>query len=119
MPSRETLGENPAEITRIAAGLGTYGAMARFSRDDEREADQYGVKYLIAADYDPTGLLTFFQKLHELDGRTRSAVENLLASHPATQERISRIEQLIGRSGVQGGKREKERYQRETAVLRP
>ena len=112
------LGEDPAEIARIAAQLGSAGAMARFSRDDERQSDQYAVRYLAATGYDPSGLLTFFQKLQKLEGGKRSQVEKLLATHPATQERISRIEKMIAQSGAEGGKLEKERFLRQTAVLR-
>lgn len=112
------LGENPNEIAAIASQFGHAGAMARFSRDDEREADEYGVKYLVATGYDPAGLLSFFQKLQKLEGGKRSEVEKLLASHPPTQERIRRIEKLIAKSGARGGDRKREEFVRETASLR-
>ena len=112
------LGENPNEIAQIASQFGHAGVMARFSRDDEREADEYGVKYLVATGYDPAGLLSFFQKLQKLEGRKQGEVEKLLATHPATQERIRRIEKLIAKSGAQGGDRKREQFVRETALLR-
>ena len=94
------------------------GALARFSRDDEREADKFGVKYTIVAGYDPRGLLTFFQKMKKMEGRRRSELDNLLASHPATEERIRRIEKMIAAAGSPGGRTEAQRYLQKTAVLR-
>ena len=60
-----TLGEDLELLGQIGASL----ASARFSRDDEREADTFGVRYSIAAGYDPHGLLRFFCKTE----RTRRA----------------------------------------------
>ena len=86
--------------------------MAAFSREDERESDKYGVAYTMAAGYDPRGLATFFGKLLKLEGDGhRSTFEGLLASHPATQERIADLEKRIARAGDPGGRLEKERYQ--------
>ena len=107
-------GEDPHRIGQIASQLGS----ARFSRDDEREADTFGVRYAIEAGYDPRGLLRFFEKLKKLEARRRSDLENLFASHPPTGERIRRIERLIDQYGASGGQRYQARFVRETAVLR-
>ena len=109
-----TLGEDLELLGQIGASL----ASARFSRDDEREADTFGIRYSIAAGYDPRGLLRFFEKLKELKGRRPSSLEKLFSSHPPTDERIRRIERLIDQSGASGGQRYQARFERETAVLR-
>jgi predicted Zn-dependent protease len=110
----EEASQGAAEITQIAAQLGS----ARFSRDDEREADKYGVKYTIDAGYDPEGLLSFFEKLKKLEGGKKSDVDKLLSSHPATDERIRDIEARIVQYQAEGGKKNRERFLRETAALR-
>ncbi len=107
-------GEDPHQIGQIASQL----ASARFSRDDEREADTFGVRYAIAAGYDPHGLLRFFEKLKKLEKHRRSDLEKLFASHPPTGERIRRIERLIDQYGASGGQDYRARFVRETAVLR-
>lgn len=111
--ARLALGEDPYQIGQIASQLGS----ARFSRDDEREADTFGVRYAIAAGYDPHGLLRFFAKLKKLEAR-HSDLEKLFASHPPTSERIRRIEHLIDQYGASGGQHYRARFVRETAVLR-
>ena len=105
------------EGTRLGK-LTSYLSGARFSRDDEREADTFGVRYAIAAGYDPRGLLRFFEKLKALEGRRPSSLEKLFASHPPTGERIRRIERLIDQYGTGEGQRYRTRFMRETAVLR-
>lgn len=101
------------QIANIASQLGS----ARFSRDDERQADRYGVRYTTASGYDPAGLLSFFEKLKAAEGGRRSSVEKLLSSHPATDDRIRTIQALIERNGTSGGERNRERFMRETAPL--
>ncbi len=107
-------GEDPHQIGQIASQL----ANARFSRDDELEADTFGVRYAIEAGYDPRGLLRFFEKLKKLEAHRRSDLEQLFASHPPTGERIRRIERLIDQYGASGGQRYHARFVRETTVLR-
>ena len=108
------LGEDLQLLGQVVSYLGS----ARFSRDDEREADSFGVRYAIAAGYDPRGLLRFFEKLQELKGRRPSALEKLLSTHPPTDERIRRIEHLIDQHGTSGGQRYRTRFMQETAILR-
>ena len=112
------LGEDPAQLARIALDWGGAGALSRFSRDDEHEADRFGLAYAIAAGYDPRGLLAFFERLRKLERGKRSPWENFLATHPPTAERIRRIEKMIVRAGNPEGRTYRERFARETAVLR-
>ena len=113
------LGENSEDLSELAAELGTAGALAHFSRDDEREADAFGVKYTMAAGYDPRGLLTFFEKLKKLEGgRRQDGLESMFSSHPATQERIDRIDRMIQKAGSPRGATRRERFLEATASLR-
>ena len=112
------LGEEPALLAEAAADLAEAGGMAAFSRDDEREADRYGVAYTIAAGYDPRGMVTFFTKLLEAEsGRRPGGFGKLMSTHPATAERIRDIGKRITRAGDPGGRLEAERFQRMRARL--
>jgi beta-barrel assembly-enhancing protease len=111
------LGEAPEQLAQMAADIASAGAMARFSRDDERQADDYGVRYTIGAGYDPLGLITLFAKMARLDEAGASSLDRLLASHPATDERIARIKKRVG-STPNAGERNTERYRQMTHSLR-
>ena len=112
------LGENPALLAELTADFLEAGGMARFSREDEREADRYGVAYTIAAGYDPRGIVTFFTKLREAEaGRRPGYFGKLMSTHPATAERIRDIERRITRAGDPGGRLEAERFRRMRARL--
>lgn len=68
----------------------------RFSRNHEREADNTGWDYLIAAKIDPRGLTEFFKKLIKIEekmGLPDSDALALLNSHPATSERIAKLDE--------------------------
>lgn len=69
----------------------------KFSRNFEREADDKGWEYLIAAEIDPRGMTRFFEKLKAIyEGSAGSSMDStmaLLNTHPTTDERISRLEE--------------------------
>lgn len=65
-----------------------------FSQEYELEADEYGWKYLVAANIDPRGMIDLFKKFKAFDARSK--VEDFLpqafSSHPALDKRIARLE---------------------------
>ena len=67
--------------------------MTGFSRRDEYQADELGVKYAAGAGYDPYGLANFFVKLQqrEQEGIFDKAFE-IVMSHPITSQRRRRVE---------------------------
>ncbi|MDX1546960.1 MAG: M48 family metallopeptidase, partial [Rhodothermales bacterium] len=54
------LGEDPGLLEQIAAQIIGSGAVARFSRKDETEADALGLDYLYEAGYPPEAMGTMF-----------------------------------------------------------
>lgn len=90
------LGQNPSIVEQIVAQIVGTGAVAKFSRDDEREADHLGVRYMYEAGYNPRGMLTMFETLLEQRERSPSAVEQFFSTHPLSEERIENIQREIG-----------------------
>ena len=84
------LGEEPSEFVTMIAGISSQGGLNYFSREDELEADSIAVPTLYNAGYDPTAIVTFFEKLKEKYGETSGAL-TFLASHPPTTERINQV----------------------------
>lgn len=91
------LGQNPSIVQQIVAQIVGTGAVAKFSRDDEREADRLGVRYMYDAQYDPRGMVTMFETILAERQRRPSSVEQFFATHPLSEERIENIEAEIRR----------------------
>ncbi len=79
------------------AGINIAGGaiFARFSRQDELEADQEAVANTLRAGISPQGIVTMFQKLIQ-ERRTRpGAVEGWFATHPLEEDRIAAAQASI------------------------
>jgi predicted Zn-dependent protease len=96
------LGRNPSLLEQIGATVVANGALLAHSRSQELEADEYGALYSAGAGYDPRALISFFQTLQRSEGRTPKAM-TWLSTHPATSERISRLQQFIAEKKLRGG----------------
>jgi len=82
--------------SRDVVNLGVGVALQGYSRANEFEADEYGIGYMAAAGYNPQGAIELFQMLASLgDDGQKNIFERLSASHPDTQARIDRVNQLI------------------------
>jgi predicted Zn-dependent protease len=83
-------------LTRIcesqAAGavinVGGSLVFAKFSRDDEREADRMAVQYVTAAGIDPRGIPEMFQILIDERNRRPSGVSAWFNTHPLEEDRL-------------------------------
>jgi beta-barrel assembly-enhancing protease len=67
----------------------------RYSRDFERQADDVGWRYLIRANIDPRGMIRFFDRLKKEEQKypqLRGSLQ-LFNTHPATDERMKRLEE--------------------------
>jgi predicted Zn-dependent protease len=97
------LGQNPNGLQQLLAQVIAGGAMARFSRADEKEADDLGLQFMTKAGYDPHGMLDMFQKLLSLEKGGNSSVTRFFADHPGTQDRIDDISSRIAKMGNPSG----------------
>ena len=80
---------------QAAIQVGGTALFANFSRKDEAEADEEGVRNTIRAGISPQGIPEMFQILIEERDRNPSAVENWFATHPLEENRIADTEKLI------------------------
>ena len=91
--------------------FGTFAAISEgapyllrqgFSRSHEREADERGLAFLREAKIDPAGMVLFFERVmkeHEAVPliSTLEKSLNFLSTHPATEDRINFMKELIKR----------------------
>lgn len=84
----------------MAGGAGAAGAMIMgtqaagataqlaFSRDNEMQADQLGLKFLVDAGYNPEGLLTVLKKIRGKQAWGKEQIPVYMMTHPAIEDRI-------------------------------
>ncbi len=91
------LGEKSEGAWGQLVGVALGVALTGYGRGYELEADEFGVYYMKEAGYNPDGARTMFKKLAQLSGDDgdRGFFESLTASHPETQERLSKIDAQI------------------------
>ncbi len=108
--------------SRMAVGAAAIGANLlnqSYSRNAEREADDYGMIYMVRAGYDPHAAVALQETFVRLSKESRQDwLSGLFASHPPSQERVERnratAQRLAGGNLILG----KARYRRMTAGLR-
>lgn len=89
------IGKGTGAVAGAAVGSVGGGLVAlKFNRDQEMEADRLSVGWMIAAGYNPQGMLRLQQRLAELE--THSHAE-ILSTHPTSQKRYQAAEQLIAK----------------------
>ncbi len=93
----------------VSPELRSYGGLAqtglgvmflKFSRDDERQADDLGFRYMNQAGYDPHQMVQMFRILDRVSAAGGAGrLPDWLATHPNPGDRIERIEQDMARTG--------------------
>ena len=78
---------------QMAAAMVNQMAQLKFSRSDESEADQFGLKFMAEAGYDPTGMLDVMRVLKEASKGGRQP--EILATHPLPDTRIDAIKDYL------------------------
>jgi beta-barrel assembly-enhancing protease len=85
------------------AGLAMYQGMnfaipvafLKFSRDEEHQADYFGLQYMYKAGYDPNAFVSFFEKVEAAEKKEPGTVATIFADHPPTPDRIEAIQKEI------------------------
>lgn len=80
---------------RQGAALAIPMSLLSFGRKDEAEADYLGVQYAYAAGYDPTGVISIFEKIESLERKRPGAVSKAFSSHPQDADRIAQTQREI------------------------
>lgn len=98
--------------------LGAQLISTKYSRDNESEADLYGMEYMKKAGYDPQAAVTLQETFVRLSANKNSSfIDGLFASHPPSQVRVDANKVTLTRLGA-GGDLGKAIYQQKTAKLK-
>jgi predicted Zn-dependent protease len=72
-------------------GLAEAGLMAKVSREDEIQADRYGLLLMSRAGYDPEAMVTVMAHLGVLQDEHDDAVSKYLEDHPDPKARVAHL----------------------------
>ena len=97
---RDAIASSDSRMGYLAASqLGALGEVminARYSRKQEKEADDYGYNFLKKNGKNPWGMVMALEKIQSLEkksGVKSSYIRNMFSSHPETQSRIDRLKE--------------------------
>ena len=91
-------------LVAVAPGTGEVGNAADiaftqfllgYSREDELLADQLGARYAKLAGYDPHGMISFLEKLQDINRRMPLTEKNYFRTHPYVSDRIRVVKQEL------------------------
>jgi len=71
--------------------LAEAGILAKQSRIDELQADQYGLMLMTRAGYDPEGMLTFMKHLGAVHDEQPSLLDKYFEDHPGFPDRVAHL----------------------------
>jgi len=87
-------GKSSEAVTTTA--LATAEALAlKYTRENEVDADQNSLQYMIKAGYDPHAMITFLNKIYKSSLTSAPKIPAYLSTHPAIENRISLLENLL------------------------
>jgi predicted Zn-dependent protease len=109
-----------ADVVQTLGSVASGALLARYSRDNEREADSLGMTYMTRAEQNPEGMVGLMEVLVNQSKTKPNALEQMFASHPLSSERYNTAKQNIA-SNYQSQTKlplNRERYMDSIASLR-
>jgi predicted Zn-dependent protease len=88
-------GGKGGEAVAATAMAAQQSLMLKYTREHETDADQNSLHYVTKAGYDPSGLLSFMKKISRYSMIAGPKVPTYLSTHPAPDDRIALMENLI------------------------
>lgn len=101
-----------------ALGVGATAWKSKYSRDHESEADEFGIKYMVKAGYDPEAAVELQELFLRMSEKQDSGwLEGLFASHPPSRDRITANRANLA-NHAKGGVRNKDAFERAISQLK-
>ncbi len=116
-------GSRNATLGGLAGQLGMLGSgvlLASYSRDNERQADDLGMEYLVGSGYGPDGMVELMDMLKGMNDHKMDATQLLFSTHPMSDERYNTAVATARSKYASQAKQpiHRERYMDHTAGLR-
>ncbi len=79
--------EEYAPFVLTLGNIGAGALLAKYSRDNERQADALGMEYMVRSGYNPKGMVGLHEVLLESSKKKPNILETMFATHPMSKER--------------------------------
>lgn len=91
------VGGDAASGLIIGSAAAGQQAQINYTRDNERQADQMGIKYIKEAGFDPRAMITVFKKFDDMRRLSPYAdkIPPYLMTHPLDSERMSNVDAML------------------------
>jgi len=89
------VGGSSADTAKVATKVVASMVTLKYSRGDEYEADQLGIRYMARAGYNPWGMVELLTTLLEASQSEPGSLGEMFQTHPLTRKRIDRASQQI------------------------
>lgn len=90
-------GAKAAQALTMGSIAGARSYQLQYSRENEREADQIGLRYLAAAEYAPRDMVSIMERMNQDKWRASSKLPSYLSTHPALGERVLYLKEQAAR----------------------
>lgn len=114
--------QNVAGIALAGAGVGAQMVQMKYGREQELQSDEYGMRYMKLAGYDPQGAIALqetFVRISEARGGNKDGfLQGLFASHPPSRERVEKNKATAAQLGAGGVTGEQQYKQRIASLLK-
>jgi len=90
-------GQDKQKVAEAAAEIVTGMVGLKYSRKEEYQADEYGIRYMVRAGYNPYGMIELLTTLKNLSDTEGGTLSEMFRTHPLTQNRIDRAAGHISR----------------------
>lgn len=91
------IGSDAGSAVAVGSMAGGQSAVLKYSRADEREADQVGLNYLIRAGYNPGAMVSAMQKMRKMQWFSGGDIPSYLSTHPGMDERTGYLRDRLER----------------------
>lgn len=105
---------------QLGGSIGASALLAKYSRDNEREADQLGMEYMAHSGHNPQGMVQLMEMLTEKSKYKPDLIETMFSSHPLSTERYATAKDRMAKqyTSEAGRRLRRERYMDNTTSLR-
>ena len=90
------------QMSQAAAAMVANMLTLKYSRGDELQADELGLKFMYLAGYDPRSMVAVMKILEEASGGAGGQKSEFSSTHPNPGHRIERIEEELAKTFPNG-----------------